>query len=73
MSSAPEFLAEDGGEFQKVTRLRRSDAAFFRGDHQLSGAIKGEAYKVEIIFRGSRRNRDRKSAVLETLRNESVD
>ena len=54
MFGASELVAEGGGVFHEVYYPRRSDVTFFREDHQLSGARRREADKMEVRFRGSK-------------------
>lgn len=46
----------------------RGDIAFFRGDEQLTVARRGEAGKVEVRFRASKGDQERRGAILVRVR-----
>ena len=56
MLRASDLFANGKGMFHKVYCLRRGDVAFFKGNEQLVASRIHEANKVEVRFKGSKRD-----------------
>ena len=64
MLRASELFANGKGVFHKIYCLRRGDVAFFKDNEHLVARRIHEANKVEVRFKGSKWDQERKGAVL---------
>ena len=63
MLRASELFAGEKGECYTIYCLRRGDVAFFGKNEQLGGGKRHEARMVEVRFRESKADQERKRAV----------